>query len=571
MRPKIDCKAAWQPSRFVHRLTAIFPLLIVAIILSYNVQPTSASAQTQLISLIPKPTHLILRSGSYTLQPDTSIAVNDSTHSLGQTLQAVLEPATGFHFKLLDHNSHSAGIQLQIDPTLSPLGREGYRLQITPEKILISSSAPPGIFYGIQTLRQLFPTQIFSPEKVDGISWSIPCAEIEDSPRFPWRGLMLDCSRHFMPKDFIKRFIDLLAIHKMNTFQWHLTDDQGWRIEIKRYPKLTAIGGWRTQTLVGRAGDKPEKFDGQRYGGFYTQDDIREIVKYAAERYVTIVPEIEIPGHSSAAIAAYPELGATSHPVETATSWGVHPDILNPLPATIDFYKNVFSEVIDLFPSPYIHIGCDEVPMTEWDSNLEIQTQLHHLGLKNNLELEQHFIRQIDEFLQSKGRRAVGWDEILTLGMPADMTVMFWHNMDGALAAIRSGHDILMAPRQFTYLNYYQAKDGAGEPLGKGYLPLQQVYAFEPLPPGTGSSDAAKVLGVQGQIWTEYIPKPDLVEYMAYPRACALAEIGWSQPGGKDYAEFLTRLNVHLGRLEELKANYRPPRFTDRPLSSIGN
>jgi hexosaminidase len=513
------------------------------------------------ISIIPKPVSLTRSDGQFVLTPDTRIVVDDSSRQLGIELADMLAPATGFKLAVDTADRLGNVIRLKLafhDPA------EAYGLEVSPDSVTIRASGAAGIFYGMQTLRQLLPPEIFSAAKVEGVAWNIRCVRIEDHPRLEWRGMMLDCSRHFMPKEFVERFIDLLAMHKMNSFHWHLTDDQGWRIEIKKYPKLTTVGAWRKETLVGHAAAKPEKFDGQPYGGFYTQDDIREVVQYAADRYVNVMPEIEMPGHSAAAIAAYPELGCVREPVEVWTKWGVNPNILNPSENTIHFYQDVLSEVLDLFPSKFVHLGGDEVPLDQWNDNPAIMARMKELGLADEPALQRYMLRRMEQFLGSKGRRLVGWDEILDADLPADAVVMSWHGVKEGVAAAASGHDVVMTPIGTTYFDHYQSHDVTVEPLAiGGYLPLRKVFEFDPVPRDLPADPLAHILGSQGQIWTEYIPTPARVEYMAYPRACALAEDVWSPAETKDYADFTNRLTVHLQRLKLMKVNYRTPRAGD--------
>jgi hexosaminidase len=363
-----------------------------------------------------------------------------------------------------------------------------------------------------------------------------------------------------MPKEFVEKFIDLLALHKMNSFHWHLTDDQGWRIEIKKYPKLTEVGAWRKETLVGLLHDKKgPKFDGQPHGGFYTQEDIAEIVAYAKARHVNVVPEIEMPGHAQAAIAAYPELGCTGQKLEVFTTWGVDENIFSPRETSIQFLQDVLREVLGLFPSTYIHVGGDEARKTQWKASPEVQSRIKELGLKDEDEMQSYFVRRMDEFLTAQGRRLIGWDEILEGGLAPKATVMSWRGEKGGIAAARAGHDVVMAPTNYTYFDYYQSKNKAKEPLAiGGFLPLRAVYNYEPIPRELDADSAKHVLGTQGQIWTEYIAEPRQVEYMAYPRAAALAEAAWTPKSKKAYTPFLQRLAVHSKRLKALEVNYRP-------------
>jgi hexosaminidase len=363
-----------------------------------------------------------------------------------------------------------------------------------------------------------------------------------------------------MPKEFVKKYIDLLALHKLNTFHWHLTDDQGWRIEIRRYPKLTSVGSCRKETIVGRQprDEAQWTFDATPHCGFYTQDDAREIVAYARARYVNVVPEIEMPGHAVAAIAAYPELGVTGEPMEVATRWGIFSDILNAEPPTITFMQSVLSEVMEIFPARYVHIGGDEADKAKWKASPRIQARIRELGVDDEHGLQSWFVRQMDAFLASRGRRLIGWDEILEGGLAENAVVMSWRGVEGGIAAARAGHDVVMTPTSHTYLDYYQSKDQAGEPLAiGGFLPLETVYAFEPIPAELEPQFAKHVLGAQAQVWTEYMPDAKRVEYMAFPRLTALAEVVWTPVVRKDYQDFLARLAQHLLRLQVLDVNFR--------------
>jgi hexosaminidase len=510
--------------------------------------------------IIPKPASLRPTSGVFSISPDTVISVDDRAFDGARLFVEMLAPALGRNLRIVHSTPPSDGISLKIDPSLSRLGKEGYRVEITPKRTELIAQTPGGLFYGLQTLRQLLPVQIFSRTPVPEIPWEIPCGIIEDHPRFGWRGMMLDCSRHFMPTEFIYKWIDLLAIHKMNIFHWHLTDDQGWRIEIRKYPKLTEIGAWRKETLIGHALSKEtHTYDGARHGGFYTQDQIRSVVKYAAARNVTVVPEIELPGHSQAAIAAYPHLGNTGRQIDVWNSWGVNPNILNVEESTVLFYQDVLSEVMELFPSPFIHIGGDEAIKDQWKVSVRAQTRMAELGLRDEDELQSWFIRRMDEFLTSHGRKLVGWDEILEGGLASGAMVMSWRGEEGGIAAANSGDDVVMTPSKWVYFDHYQSENTKKEPLAiGGFLPLEQVYQYEPVPAALDEKAAAHVRGAQGQLWTEYVPDPAHAEYMVYPRACALAEVVWSPRQSRKFSEFLPRLKLHLERLKLLGVNYCP-------------
>ena len=510
--------------------------------------------------IIPQPVRMTVGSGHFRLVPATVIWADRASAPVARQLARSLEPATGFTFVVRTSGPIPArSIVLRHDRSLKRLGPEGYLLEVRAAGIVARAAEPAGLFYAVQSLRQLLPPEIFREAPVTGVTWTVPAVTIEDHPRFAWRGGHLDVARHFMPKEFVKKYIDLLALHKINTFHWHLTEDQGWRIEIKQYPKLTEVGAWRKETLVGRNRKPGEaRFDGVRHGGFYTQDDAREIVAYARARFITVVPEIEMPGHAMAAIAAYPELGVTGEPVEVATTWGVFSDILNAEPSTITFMQNVLKEVMEIFPGRYIHIGGDEAEKSKWKASERIQARIRELDLKDEHELQSWFVRQMDTFLVSHGRRLVGWDEILEGGLAENAVVMSWRGTAGGVAAARAGHDVVMAPTSHTYFDYAQSK-APGEPLSaNAFLPLETVYAYEPVPGELEPQFAKHVLGAQGQLWSEYMPNPRQVEYQAFPRMSALAEVVWSPKDRRDYAGFLERLRTHEQRLRTIDVNYRP-------------
>ena len=511
---------------------------------------------------IPNPVKLTPMDGVFTLTADTIIVASGAALTFGHALAQALAPATGYWLTVVPSHSSVHSIVIEIAPDLVHLGAEGYRLNVTPESVTLHAPQPAGLFYGVQSLLQLLPPHILRQAQVDNAAWTIPCVEIEDYPAFGWRGAMLDVGRHFMPKSFVKKFIDLLALHKLNTFHWHLTEDQGWRIEIKQYPRLTQIGAWRKETLLGKPDEsnpQNDRFDGKPHGGFYTQDDVREIVAYAHARHINVVPEIEMPGHAQAAIAAYPELGNTGQPTEVGTTWGIYKNVYNVQESTLQFLQNVLTEVLALFPSPFIHIGGDECPKAQWKASSQAQARMKELDLKDEEELQSYFIRRMDQFLTGQGRRLVGWDEILEGGLAPNATVMSWRGEAGGIAAARAGHDVVMAPNTSTYLDYYQSEDRSKEPLAiGGFVSLEKIYAYEPIPAELTSEEARHILGAQAQLWTEYMPTTRHVEYMAFPRLCALAEAVWTPSAGKDYADFTRRLGTHLKRLGILDVNYRP-------------
>ena len=529
------------------------------------------------VAIVPRPVRLTAQGGRpFTITGRTVVWTDRAGAEVGRQLVRYLEPATGFTLELRSGGTPPTGsIALRRDTTLRRrLGAEGYLLEVRAAGVTARAAEPAGLFYAVQTMRQLLPPDVFRDAPVRDSAapatrsaapsrWQMPAVSIEDYPRFSWRGAHLDVARHFMPKEFIKKYIDLLALHKMNVFHWHLTEDQGWRLEIKKYPRLTEVGAWRRETLIGRqrqyADSTQWRFDGEPHGGFYTQDDAREIVAYAAARFVTVVPEIEMPGHAIAAIAAYPQLGVTGQPMEVAKRWGVFDDILNAEPSTIAFMQDVLTEVLTIFPSQFIHVGGDEAAKGKWEKSPRIQERIRELGLKDEHELQSWFIRQMDDFLTARGRRLIGWDEILEGGLAPGATVMSWRGVKGGIEAARAGHDVVMAPTTHTYLDYYQARPESREPFAiGGFVPIDTVYAFEPIPAELTGAQARRVLGAQAQLWTEYLPNPRKVEYMAYPRLTALAEVVWTARERKDFADFTTRLRSHFRRLDALDVNYRP-------------
>jgi len=429
---------------------------------------------------------------------------------------------------------------------------EAYQLRVTPFGIIVNAATAQGVFYAFQSLRQLMRLDAVPDAGGGKRAWNVPLVQIRDQPRFAYRGLHLDCARHMMPVDYVKRYIDQLAYYKMNRLHWHLTDDQGWRIEIRRYPKLQETAAWRKETRVGHYSDEPVVYDGTRYGGYYTQDEVRSVVAYARARGVTVIPEIEMPGHALAALAAYPELGCTGGPYEAATTWGVFDDVFCPKEETFAFLEGVLDEVTDLFPSEYIHIGGDECPKTRWHECAHCQALIRQEGLKDEHELQSYFIRRIESYLNDKGRKIIGWDEILEGGLAPNATVMSWRGQQGGIEAARLGHDVIMTPGSPCYFDHYQAGPD-GEPLAIGGMnTLESVYAFDPVPDVLTPDEAKHITGAQGNLWTEYIPTPDQADYMAYPRAIALAEVLWSPRTRRSWPEFTARLDQHFDRLDGL-------------------
>lgn len=505
-------------------------------------------------SVIPKPSSVQRKSGSFTLTKSIRVIYDSKVGGLdhvARDLAARLSTATGYPVSAVDRRAQGgsgAAIELKVASDRK-LGPEGYLLEVTEKRAMIEAATTAGIFYGIQTLYQLLPPEVESRERVSNVSWNIPCVRIEDAPRFSWRGMHLDVARHFFSKDSVKRYLDLMASYKMNTFHWHLTEDQGWRIEIKKYPRLTTVGAWRRESM----------FNGVPHGGFYTQDDVREIVQYAKDRFITVVPEIEMPGHSTAALAAYPELSCSGGPFRVGTEWGVMNDVYCAgNEKTFQFMQDVLDEVIPLFPGAFFHIGGDECPKIRWSNCKRCQDRIAAEGLQNEDELQSYFITRIEKMLNARGKRLVGWDEILEGGLAPNATVMSWRGIKGGIEAAKSGHDVVMTPTSYCYFDYYQAR--TGEPLAiGGYVPVDTVYSYEPVPEDLTREEGQHVLGAQGNVWTEYIPNFRHVEYMAATRMIALSEVVWSAKSQRDFNDFLRRMTPHYRRLAVRDINHRVP------------
>ncbi|MDQ0761192.1 beta-N-acetylhexosaminidase [Streptomyces canus] len=517
-------------------------------------------------SLIPAPSSVGAPGGRpFVLDEDTEIEAGRGAGGVARWLRTTVGAATGL--PLEPYASGGSRIQLRIAPSLADeLGSpEAYRLTVDEHAVVIDGAGREGLFYGAQTFRQLIGPAAFRRAPVTSErAWEVPPVTISDAPRFRWRGLMLDVARHFTPKDGVLRYLDLMAAHKLNVFHFHLTDDQGWRIEIKRYPRLTEVGSWRARTKFGH-GASP-LWEEKPHGGFYTQDDIREIVAYAAERHITVVPEIDVPGHSQAAITAYPELGNTDV-IDTTSltvwdSWGVSLNVLAPTDNTLRFYEGVFEELLELFPSEFIHIGGDECAKEQWRESPLVQARIEELGLDDEDGLQSWFIGHFDTWLTARGRRLIGWDEILEGGLAEGAAVSSWRGYEGGIAAARSGHDVVMCPEQYVYLDHRQ-DGGTDEPVPIGYVrTLEDVYRFEPVPPQLTSEEAAHVLGTQANLWTEVMEDHGRVDYQAFPRLVAFAEVAWSAlpaPAERDFADFERRMAAHYELLDALGVGYRQP------------
>lgn len=495
--------------------------------------------------VIPLPQEVSLTQGNpFKLNGNVLIAYPENNALLqrnAEFLSEYIRQSTGYAPKtkaIAAGEQVKNAITLGLDPDIA--NKEGYVLTTTPEGISINGQTENGVFYGIQTLRKSIPAE------AKGATILIPAGEIKDEPRFSYRGMHLDVGRHFFPIKFIKKYIDLLALHNMNTFHWHLTEDQGWRIEIKKYPKLTEIGSQRSRTVIGR---NTQEYDNTPYGGFYTQEEAKEIVKYAQERYITVIPEVDLPGHMLAALAAYPEMGCTGGPYEVCPRWGVFEDVLcigND--KTMQFLEDVMSEIIEIFPSEYVHIGGDEAPRDRWKECPKCQARIKAEGLKADKNhtaedrLQSYCMTRIEKFLNSKGRRIIGWDEILEGDVAPNATVMSWRGASGGIKAAQMGHDVIMTPNTYCYFDYYQTADTKDEPLGiGGYVPIEKVYSLDPTF-DLNEEQKKHIIGAQANLWTEYIATTEHVEYMVLPRMAALAEVQWTQPEKKDFKDFTTRL-----------------------------
>jgi hexosaminidase len=509
------------------------------------------------VAIIPLPQSIDVGNSSFVFTEDIEIAAakeDDLEEQLNYFVRLIGQyAAVNITDVSLEKLESKKSIILKLNNDKRDENDESYSLNIDDNSIVILANSKRGVFYGIQSVFQLILLNNRTSKAV-----SIPTLSINDNPRFKYRGIHLDVGRHMFPPSFIKKYIDIMALYKINTFHWHLTEDQGWRIEIKKYPKLTEIGSIRKETLIGH-GDRDSSeftYDGKPYGGFYSQDEIRDIVAYAAERQITIIPEIEMPGHSLAALAAYPELGCTGGPYEVATRWGVFEDIYCTKDSTFEFLQNVLLEVMDLFPSEYIHIGGDEAPKSMWKKCEVCQDTIEREGLKNEHELQSYFIQRIEKFLNKHGRNIIGWDEILEGGLAPNATVMSWRGTEGGIEAARQGHDVIMSPGETCYFDHYQSKN-KNEPLAiGGYLPLENVYNYEPVPEELSVEEAKHILGAQANVWTEYMPDSKHVEYMILPRMAALAELNWTDKEKKNLIGFQSRIIKHFEIYDILGYNY---------------
>jgi hexosaminidase len=515
-----------------------------------------AGINAQPLPLIPKPAKMVAGAGRFVLAPDTKIILKTHLVEAQKAVDYFLEiinRSTGLNISCAP--SAKAPIVVEIDAEITH--PEAYYLNVAMQGISIKAGTATGIFYAFQTLRQLLPPEVESKTVVANKVWSIPAIEIHDVPRFPYRGLMLDVARHFFSVDFIKRYIDLMSMYKYNRLHLHLADDQGWRMEIHSYPELQNTGAWRSETLVGHLNDRPKKFDGVRYGGYYRQSELRELVRYAADRHITVIPEIDIPGHASAILTAYPELACIDGKFEVAKEWGVHNNILCPKEETFLFLERVLDEIMNVFPSKYIHIGGDECVREQWQKSEYCQHLKLQEGLNSDEQLQTWFIRRVANSVKSRGRKIIGWDDIRDGGEVPEATIMSWRGEQGGVAAAQKDYDVIMTPHAFCYFDYYQWRNRNEEPLSiGGYIPMSKVYMYDPIPKELSEKQAQHILGTQGNLWTEYIAGEQHAEYMAYPRACALSETAWTPENLKSYDDFLHRLREHSKRMEILNIHF---------------
>ncbi len=513
------------------------------------------SQSTSAVNIIPKPVSLKVKHGSFRLDKNTKIVVKDEgDRNTAGFLKEYLEKCYGISLEITSTATRNY-IGLSTKKFIrAPENDEHYTLDGTATSILVSGDSYAGTFRGMQSIIQLLPAK-------KSTVLSVPLVSIDDSPRLGYRGLMLDVARHFFPVDFVKKYIDFIALHKMNRFHWHLTDDQGWRIEIKKHPKLTEVGGYRNGTIIGHYPGTGN--DNLRYGGFYTQDEIKEVVEYAAKRYITVIPEIEMPGHAKAALSAYPNLGCTGGPYEARQTWGVEEDVFCAGNDSVFLLlQDVLDEVISLFPSEYVHVGGDECPKVRWKVCPKCQKRMKENNLKDEHQLQSYFIHRMEKYINSKGKKIIGWDEILEGGLAPNATVMSWRGEAGGIEAAKQGHDVIMTPGSHVYLDHAQSKKEDSLTIG-GYISIQKVYSYEPVPKALKANEKKHILGAQANIWTEYMENPRKVEYMLFPRLTALSEVLWSPANGRSWNEFEKRLAIQFKRYDLWGVNYSRAVYTD--------
>jgi hexosaminidase len=534
--------------------------LISIIIAVFSYSCSKPKIKQREISIIPKPVELNAGKGNFFITKETTIIYPDinGIETIAFYLKDLINQPTGYNLITKKHTGHinkGNTIIFKLSDE-KRFGDEGYSVDVTKENVTITATKPSGLFHGVQTVLQLLPAEIYSPEKVNfDYSWNIPEVKIFDKPIFKWRGMHLDVSRHFFPAEFIKRYIDLIAMHKMNIFHWHLTDDNGWRIEIKKYPELTDICAWRVARNTWRGAEPAKPGEKPTYGGFYTQEEIKDIVNYAAMRSIEIIPEIEMPGHAQEVFAAFPQLNCEEKKTSVPIGWGGLPFCAGN-DSVFVFLENVLDEIVELFPSKYIHIGGDEVDKRYWEKCSKCQNRIKENNLKNENELQSWFVKRIENYLTLKGKRLIGWDEILEGGLAPEATVMSWRGTNGGIESAKQGHEVIMCPGSHCYFDHYQAEhEFEPEAIG-GYTPLKKVYTFNPIPKELSKKEARFILGGQGNVWTEFIFTPEQVEYMAVPRMCALAEVLWTPDNKQNWPDFRKRLKKQFERFEFMKVNY---------------
>lgn len=540
--------------------------------LTFTIGVASAQNNSPALSLIPKPVSLTQEQGSFNLPENLTIITADDAdlERIASSLAKQIQSASGIAVSVKNGNTAEPGAILLSLSTNNSIPKEGYNLQVTTSGVTLTAAQPAGIFYGVQTLLQLLPKEIVGSTLAKA-AWSIPAVTITDYPRFGWRGLMLDVARHFFTKDEVKRYIDDMVKYKFNILHWHLTDDQGWRIEIKSLPRLTSVGAWRVEK-IGTFGNfsPPTPDEPRNYGGFYTHEDIREIVQYARERFVNILPEIDVPGHSLAAIAAYPELACTPGNYQPSSGdrfmiwppgghfYGIIDNALCPANEKVyEFMDKVFTEVAQLFPFEYIHMGGDETARNFWDKSAAIKELMKKKNLKNLDEVQSYFVKRMEKIIESKGKKLIGWDEILQGGLSPNATVMSWRGMKGGIQAAKMGHEVVMSPTDYVYIDYMQS-DVIMEPPVYASLRLKKTYQLEPVPEGV---DAKLIKGAQGNLWTEQVYNLRQAQYMTWPRAFAIAEITWSPKAKRDFNEFVKRVETHFERFNISKTKYAPSMY----------
>lgn len=543
-------------------------ILLLSILITGNISCTKKAPLAK-VQIIPRPLHMELKEGTFDIGPKTRWIVSSPNAAMLQGIEIVLEEirnASTFPIELERIKTVKNGdntLVFNINGNMDNFGEEGYTLSITPDHIYLSSTTPAGVFYGLQTLRQLFPPQLEDSTYKSG-RWVLPCVEITDKPCFVWRGDMLDVSRHFLPLAFIKKNLDYLARYKMNTFHWHLTDDQGWRIESKKFPSLTRIGAWRVdhndEEWWGRDPQKPG--ENATYGGFYTQKEIRDVVKYAENRFITIVPEIDMPGHSRAAIASIPEISCDGGPYTVATGGIASNNTLCPgKEKTFEFIDSLLSEILPLFPGKYFHVGGDECNKSSWVNCPDCQARIKKEGLKDEHELQSYFIRRVEKIVNRHGKQLIGWDEILEGGLAPNAAVMSWRGEQGGIDAARMGHDVVMTPTTYCYLDLKQGDPDLEPPLGYNQASLSTVYSYDPVPDVLNPDKQKHILGTQGNLWGESIQNEENANYMLFPRLLAIAEVGWTPKYNRKWDDFVRRLEYNLTRLDNLGIGYAPSMY----------